>query len=77
MITPQKTIDGESTSYGLGWETFYDKNNNPLIGHTGGSIGGTSYAFMAPHSNTVVVMTTNLSDASFGDLANDLFDLFE
>jgi hypothetical protein len=48
-----------------------------LIGHTGGSIGGTSYAFMAPHSNTIVVMTTNLSDASFGDLANDLFELFE
>ena len=77
MITPQKTMDGESTSYGLGWETFYDKNNNPLIGHTGGSIGGTSYAFMAPHSNTIVVMTTNLSDASFGNLANDLFELFE
>ena len=77
MITPQKNMDGESTSYGLGWRTRYDKNNNPLIGHTGGSVGGTTYAFMAAHSNTIVVMTTNLSSASFGDLRNDLFELFE
>ncbi|MBN08877.1 MAG: hypothetical protein CMC79_00680 [Flavobacteriaceae bacterium] len=77
MITPQKTMDGLSTSYGIGWRTRYDKNNNPLIGHTGGSVGGTTYAFMALHSNTIVVMTTNLSSASFGNLANDLFELFE
>ena len=77
LITPQKNIYGESTSYGLGWRTRYDKKNNTLIGHTGGSIGGTTYAFMAPHSNTIVVMTTNLSDASFGNLPNELFELFD
>ena len=77
MISPQKKIDGEITNYGIGWRTRYDKNNNTLIGHTGGSIGGTTYAFMAPHSNTIVVMTTNLSDASFGNLPNELFELFD
>ncbi len=85
MTTPQKTKDGKTTNYGLGWRTRYDKNNNVLIGHTGGSVGGTTYAFMAPHSNTIVVMTTNLSSASvsqfektsFGSLSNDLFELFE
>ena len=77
MTTPQKTKDGKTTNYGLGWRTRYDKNNNVLIGHTGGSVGGTTYAFMAPHSNTIVVMTTNLSSASFGSLANDLFEIFE
>lgn len=85
MTTPQKTKDGKTTNYGLGWRTRYDKNKNVLIGHTGGSIGGTTYAFMAPHSNTIVVMTTNLSSASvsqfektsFGSLSNDLFELFE
>ena len=77
MTTPQKTKDGKTTNYGLGWRTRYDKNNNVLIGHTGGSVGGTTYAFMAPHSKTIVVMTTNLSSASFGSLANDLFEIFE
>ena len=77
MTTPQKNVNGESTSYGLGWRTRYDKKNKPLIGHTGGSIGGTTFAFMAAHSNIIVVMTTNLSSASFGDLPNDLFELFE
>ncbi len=77
MTTPQKTKEGKTTNYGLGWRTRYDKNKNVLIGHTGGSVGGTTYAFMAPHSNTIVVMTTNLSSASFGSLANDLFELFE
>ncbi|MAH82735.1 MAG: D-alanyl-D-alanine carboxypeptidase [Flavobacteriaceae bacterium] len=76
MISPQKNIDGEITNYGIGWRTRYDKNNNTLIGHTGGSIGGTTYAFMAPHSNTIIVMTTNLSNASFGNLPDDLFELF-
>ena len=77
MITPQKTKDGKSTNYGLGWGTRHDNNNNPLVGHTGGSVGGTTYAFRAPNSSAIVVMTTNLSSASFGDLANDLFELFE
>lgn len=85
MTTPQKTKDGKTTNYGLGWRIRYDKNKNVLIGHTGGSVGGTTYAFMAPHSNTIVVMTTNLSSASvsqfektsFGSLSNDLFELFE
>ena len=76
MISPQKKVDGEITNYGIGWRTRYDKNNNTLIGHTGGSIGGTTYAFMAPHSNTIIVMTTNLSNASFGNLPDDLFELF-
>ena len=76
MISSQKNIDGEITNYGIGWRTRYDKNNNALIGHTGGSIGGTTYAFMAPHSNTIIVMTTNLSNASFGNLPDNLFELF-
>jgi len=76
MISPQKKVDGEITNYGIGWRTRYDKNDNTLIGHTGGSIGGTTYAFMAPHSNTIIVMTTNLSNASFGNLPDDLFELF-
>ena len=76
MTTPQKNIYGESTSYGIGWRTRYDKNNNILLGHTGGSVGGTTFAFMAPHSNTIIVITTNLSGASFGDLPNNLFELF-
>ena len=77
LMTPQKNISGESTNYGIGWRTEHDYDNNILLGHTGGSIGGTTYAFMAPHSNSIIVMTTNLSNGSFGELPKDLFQLFD
>lgn len=75
--TSQTTTTGETTNYGIGWANRQDGHKHRLVGHTGGSVGGTTYAFMSPESETVVVMTTNLSSASFGNLANELFDLFE
>ncbi len=47
-----------------------------LYGHTGGSVGGTTYAFIAIDYNVIVVITSNLSDASFGDLPNDIFEIY-
>ena len=76
LTTPQQTTSGESTNYGLGWSNRKDAQGNRLIGHTGGSVGGTTFAFMQPNSRVVVVMTTNVSSASFGNLANDLFALY-
>lgn len=76
LTTPQQTTSGESTNYGLGWSNRKDAQANRLIGHTGGSVGGTTFAFMQPNSGVVVVMTTNVSRASFGSLANDLFALY-
>ena len=76
LTTPQQTNSGESTNYGLGWSNRKDAQGNRLIGHTGGSVGGTTFAFMQPNSRVVVVMTTNVSSASFGNLANDLFALY-
>ena len=76
LTTPQQTTRGESTNYGLGWSNRKDAQGNRLIGHTGGSVGGTTFAFMQPNSGVVVVMTTNVSSASFGNLANDLFTLY-
>jgi CubicO group peptidase (beta-lactamase class C family) len=76
LTTPQQTTSGELTDYGLGWSTREDAQANRLIGHTGGSVGGTTFAFMQPDSEVVVVMTTNVSGAGFGSLANDLFALY-
>jgi len=77
LTTPQQTTSGESTNYGLGWSNREDAQGNRLIGHTGGSVGGTTFAFMQPNSEVVVVITTNVSNASFGTLANDLFTLYQ
>lgn len=77
LKTPQTTSTGESTNYGIGWANRQDGHGHRLVGHTGGSVGGTTYAFMSPETETVVVMTTNLSSASFGNLANELFEVFE
>ena len=54
----------------------YGNNNEVLYGHTGGSVGGTTYAFIAIDYNVIVVITSNLIDASFGNLPNDIFEIY-
>jgi len=77
LQTPQTTTMGESTNYGIGWANREDSEGRRLVGHTGGSVGGTTFAFLSPETETIVVLTTNLSSASFGSLPNDLFALFD
>ena len=47
-----------------------------LYGHTGGSIGGTTYAFMNKNKKTIVVITSNIGSANFGQLPLDIFDIY-
>lgn len=77
LQTSQEICSGEKTNYGLGWRTKYDRKNNPLIGHTGGSIGGTTYAFLSPKNNVILVIASNIGSAQFEDLALNLFEIFE
>ena len=76
LMSPQTTASAGTTNYGIGWRKRYGNNNEVLYGHTGGSVGGTTYAFIAIDYNVIVVITSNLSDASFGNLPNDIFEIY-
>ena len=67
-------MDGNKTSYGIGW-AIREKNNQKFLGHTGGSVGGTTFVFSS-ESGHVVSLMANLSNASFGDLPFEIFKIF-
>ena len=72
----QATINGNKTDYGIGWRIRYGNNGEKLFGHTGGSVGGTTYAFMNPNTKTIVVITSNIGSANFGKLPLDVFEVY-
>ena len=74
LFTSQKTTAGEETGYGIGWSFSKDKKGRTLLGHTGGSVGGTSIFQMNPEQNVVVALTINQSSASLG-VGRDLMQL--
>jgi CubicO group peptidase (beta-lactamase class C family) len=76
LMTSQKTNDGEETNYGLGWRTRKDRNGDILYGHTGGSVGGTTYAFWNKKTDIILVIASNIGSAKFGDLPLDIFDIY-
>lgn len=76
MSAPQHTDDGESTGYGMGWRTFTSSAGYTAIGHSGGSVGGTSLMLIFPAQGIVSVVLTNLSSASISQTCNALATLF-
>jgi CubicO group peptidase (beta-lactamase class C family) len=61
LFTPQKTADGTSTGYGVGWFIRKDDQGHRILLHTGGSIGGTSVLVLHPETKTVFALTCNHS----------------
>ena len=76
LMTSQTTDDGKKTGYGIGWRIRNGRNGDMLYGHTGGSVGGTTYAFMNKNKKTIVVITSNIGSANFGQLPLDIFDIY-
>jgi len=72
----QETTDGKTTGYGLGWRSRTDNNNRYRVGHTGGSVGGTTVFDVFPEERIVIVVIANMSDASLGNISVRLADLF-
>ena len=75
MIKSQSLPNKEKTNYGIGWATIYDEKGNKYFGHTGGSVGGTTFVFSSKNGNIISIMA-NISDASFGKLPFKLFEIF-
>ena len=68
LVTSQKTKAGKSINYGLGWRSGEDKKGRRWFGHSGGSVGGTSFLLIFPEEELVVITLVNLSSARLNNL---------
>lgn len=64
LFTTQHLTDGSATGYGFGWSVQAAENGHVLLGHTGGSVGGTTLLTMSPSEDIVVAMAINLTGAN-------------
>ena len=76
MTKSQKLPDDKKTNYGIGWRIRYDDKKNAYLGHTGGSVGGTTFVFSSNDKSVVSIMA-NKSKASFGKLPYQLINIYK
>lgn len=76
FTTPLLTNSGESTGYGLGWRKATDEFDRTWVGHSGGSVGGTSIMMIFPSHKVVVILLTNFSQANIGRLSMEIAHAF-
>jgi serine beta-lactamase-like protein LACTB len=76
LWTPLTLESGKSTGYALGWGVD-TVDGHRVISHGGGSVGGTTAFMILPDQHMVVAVTTNLTDAEVGPIANEVAKLFE
>jgi CubicO group peptidase (beta-lactamase class C family) len=76
LWSSQKTQDGKSTGYGIGWSSGSTKAGTAWVGHSGGSVGGTTMFLIVPEKELVVVMITNMSSFGMGRTAQEVTDIF-
>lgn len=72
----QQTNDGERTDYGIGWASGTDAAGHRWVGHSGGSVGGTTQFVIFPGQKVIVAMISNLSSVSYGDVHLHIANLF-
>ena len=75
-IRPQKTTDGESTNYGIGWQSGVDDAGRAWFGHSGGSVGGITQLIVYPEQRIVVAMLTNLSPVDYDEAHQKIAQCF-
>lgn len=76
ITTPQINKQGQSTGYGMGWRTWKDKQDQVIIGHSGGSVGGTCNLIYYPVQKIAVVVLTNMSSVRINEINEKLAALF-
>jgi CubicO group peptidase (beta-lactamase class C family) len=65
LFTPLETTDGASTGYGLGWQVGTDDHGRRTVGHSGGSVGGSTRFVMYPDQHVVVALISNLGGVEY------------
>ncbi len=76
LQTPRLTNQGEVTEYGMGWTNRLDDMGNTVIGHSGGSVGGSCQMVIFPDHGITVVVLTNQSFVNFGGIQFKLGQLY-
>jgi len=76
FLKNQKTNDGKEVNYGIGWRLGKDKKDRSWFGHSGGSVGGTSYLIIYPKENLIIAVTTNMSRVNFNNLPFNIANQF-
>lgn len=76
LMTPQLLRSGESTNYGIGWRTGTQEDGDRTLGHSGGSVGGTTLLLLVPGHDLVVAGVVNISGAA-GAIVNGVAEVFE
>ncbi|GAB5410425.1 MAG: serine hydrolase domain-containing protein [Balneolaceae bacterium] len=75
LMFPQETTNGENTNYGMGWRSWVN-NGRYWVGHSGGSVGGSTMFLMNKQHRMIIAYTINLSGAGFENLHFKLADIF-
>ena len=76
LWTPQRTSSGEDTGYGIGWGTRTDEQGRHFVGHTGGSVGGTTQFRVYPEEGLVIAVITNTSGGTLAPLTEAVVEAF-
>lgn len=71
LFTSQRTSSGQETGYGIGWRIRKDGRGRRVVGHSGGSVGGSSQLVLHPDAGIVVAVLVNLTGAG---LTNQVMD---
>lgn len=71
----QTTKDGTRTNNGIGFWIGSDDKGRSWVGHSGGSVGGTSMLLIYPEEDLAIVTLINLSSAHMDDLAEKIADI--
>lgn len=76
LQTSQVLRSGEKTNYGLAWRTGTQDDGDVTLGHSGGSVGGTTLLILIPAHDMVVAGVVNIS-GSAGQIVNRVAEIFE
>jgi len=74
MWTPQKTSDGKSTGYALGWGVS-EKFGIHILAHTGGQQGTSTALALVPERRAGVVVLANMDNVDSGSLADQILKI--
>lgn len=75
LMFPQETTNGNSTNYGMGWRSWVN-NNRYWVGHSGGSVGGSTMFLMNKQHRIIIAYTINRSNVGFDSLHFKIADIF-
>ena len=76
LLRVQKTKDGKSTNYGIGFGIGTSFRNTPIFSHSGGGAGATTLLLIYPEEEVVIAIVTNLSQVSIREFGEKLETVF-